>query len=36
MNSSPVGMPSRAAGIRDAVWTEANDCKEGSVDGDAV
>ena len=32
MNSSPVGMPSRAAGIRDAVWTEANDCKEGSVD----
>lgn len=36
MNSSPVGMPSRAVGIRDAVWTEANDCKEGSVDDDAV
>ena len=32
MNSSPVEMPSRAAGIRDAVWTEANDCKEGNVD----
>lgn len=36
MNSSPVGMPSRAVGIRDSVWTEANDCKEGSVDGDSV
>ena len=36
MNSSPVGMPSRAVGIRDAVWTEANDCKEGNVDDDAV
>jgi hypothetical protein len=36
INSSPVGMPSRAVGIRDAVWTEANDCKGGSVDGDAV
>ena len=35
MNSSPVGMPSRAIGIRDAVWTEANDCKEGSVDVEA-
>jgi hypothetical protein len=36
MNSSPVGMPSRVAGIRDAVWTEANDCKGGNVDGVAV
>ena len=36
MNSSPVEMPSRAAGIRDAVWTEANDFKEGSVDDDSV
>ena len=36
MNSSPVAMPSRAVGIRDAVRTEANVCKEGSVDGDAV
>jgi hypothetical protein len=32
MNSSPVLMFSRAAGIRDAVWTEANDFKEGNVD----
>ena len=36
MNSSPVEMPSRAVGIKDAVWTEANDCKEGSVDDDSV
>ena len=36
MNSSPVGMPSRAVGISDAVWTEANDCKKGNVDDDAV
>ena len=32
MNSSPVGMPSRAAGTRDAILTEENDCKEGNVD----
>ena len=32
MNSSPVLMFSRAGGIRDAVWTEANDVKEGNVD----
>jgi hypothetical protein len=37
MNSSPEEIFSRAVGIRDAVWTEANDCKEGSVDdNDAV
>lgn len=36
MNSSPVWMPSRAAGIRDAVWTEAYDCKGGNVVGIAV
>ena len=32
MNSSPVGMPSRAAGMREIVRTEANDCREGNVD----
>ena len=31
MNSSPVEMPSRAGGIRDVVWTEANDFREGNV-----
>jgi len=34
MNSSPVGMPSRAGGISDAVSTEAKDWRDGSVDGD--
>lgn len=35
MNSSPVEMPSRGVGIRDAVWTEVNDCKEGNADDTA-
>lgn len=29
-NSSPVGIPSRAGGMRDAVWTDAKDCNDGS------
>lgn len=29
MNSSPVGIPSRAGGIRDVVWTDANDWRLG-------
>ena len=35
MNSSPVGMPSRAGGMSDAVFTEAKDWRDGSVDVDA-
>ena len=35
MNSSPVAMPSRAAGIRDAVCTEMKDWRDGNFDGNA-
>jgi len=34
MNSSPVGMPSSADGISDAVFTEMKDWRDGSIDGD--
>ena len=33
MNSSPVAMPSRAAGISDAVCTEMKDWRDGNIDG---
>lgn len=33
MNSSPVGMPSRAGGMREVVCTAANDCNSGSDTG---
>lgn len=33
MNSSPVGIPSRAGGMREAVCTVANDCNSGSDTG---